>query len=73
MVDDNNEEVEEEHAVKVYNKDVLKKKIFNYHDEQGLVRMKRQLDQVYHEIDIWEKLQHKNVVMIFQLIDEADS
>ena len=35
--------------------------------------MKRQLDQVYSEISVWEKLAHRNVVMIFQLLDAEDA
>lgn len=34
--------------------------------------MKRQLDQVYNEIKIWERMDHKNIVKIFELLDDRD-
>lgn len=34
--------------------------------------MKTSLDQVYNEIRLWEKLDHKNIVKIFELFDDND-
>lgn len=65
LEDDEGNPIEEEYAVKIYNKEVLRKKIFTVHDKEGLLKMKRQLDLVYKEIEMWERLEHKNVCMVF--------
>jgi serine/threonine protein kinase len=59
-------------AMKIYNKVVLKKQPVSFYDEQGLIQMKTSLDQVYNEIRLWEKLDHKNIVKIFELFDDHE-
>lgn len=71
MEDEDGNFRDEEYAIKIYNKAILKKKIF-YAGEDGL-QLQKQLDLVHHEICVWEKLAHRNIAMIFSLLDADNS
>lgn len=52
--DDDDQEVEEVYAVKVYNKTDLSRKKTHFYNRDGVLQLKSQLDQVFNEIRIWE-------------------
>jgi len=58
-------------AVKVFNKKKLKNQKTNDYDAKtGLLKMSDQLQTIYQEIDVWQRVAHKNVVKIFELFDD---
>ena len=70
--EDDGTSVEEPFAIKIYNKQNLRSHVSAFHGAEGLLQMKTMLDQVYNEVRIWEKLDDKNVVKIFELFDDVD-
>lgn len=71
---DFNEETGEEEidyfAMKALDKELLRKQHNYVTDEEGNLKPVSSLDQVYHEIDVWKKVDHPYIIKIFELIDD---
>jgi len=42
------------------------------YDEHGQMEMINNLDKVYNEIEVWAKINHENVIKIYELIDSDE-
>lgn len=66
-------EKEDKCAVKVIKKDMLKRRREMIRDEKGRIKYKDALENVMREIAIMKKLNHPNLVKLYEVIDNADS
>jgi len=42
------------------------------YDTNGQMEMINNLDKVYNEVEVWAKINHENVIKIYELIDSDD-
>jgi len=54
------------------NKSVLRSQFITKFDENGLPMQLNSLEQVYNEVKVWGKVDHPNIIKIFELIDSPD-
>eukprot|EP00347_Sterkiella_histriomuscorum_P000832 403374345 len=60
-------------AIKEFNKKMLGSRSCTMRDKDGNLMLGKQLDVIYNEIEVQEKLDHWSVCKIFQLFDTEDS
>ena len=53
-------------------KPTLKRERALRYDEEGKMMMINNLDKVYNEVEVWSKLNHENIIKLFELIDAED-
>ena len=63
----------EEYALKIYDKNKLKNQYRYAMNELGAIERTDFLKLVENEVNIWQNVEHYNVVMIFDYIDDEDS
>ncbi|CDW78665.1 protein kinase domain containing protein [Stylonychia lemnae] len=69
--EDDGEIVNKEMAVKNFNKHTLHKTYTRF-DKNGQIENASQLDKIYEEIDVWERLEHEKLCRIFCLYEDDD-
>ncbi|EGR31463.1 hypothetical protein IMG5_109220 [Ichthyophthirius multifiliis] len=57
------------YAIKILKKSILQKRRNYYEDQDGLIKSKDQLELVKREIAIMKKLQHPNVIKLYEVIE----
>lgn len=63
----------EKYAVKIIRKDVLKRRREMVRDEKGRVKYKDAFENVLREIAVMKKLFNKNLIRLYEVIDNAES
>lgn len=58
--------------MKMMHKPTLRKERAIRYDEQGQMEMINNLDKVYNEVEVWTKINHENVIKIYELIDSDE-
>ena len=53
-------------------KPTLKRERAVRYNKEGQMEMINNLDKVYNEIEVWNKVNHDNFIKIFELIDSED-
>ena len=60
------------YAVKVINKELLRKKREIHRNSEGKIVVKNALDDIAHEVAIMKKLKHQNIVKLHEVIDDEE-
>ncbi len=53
-------------------KPTLKRERAVRYNKEGMMEMINNLDKVYNEIEVWNKINHDNFIKIFELIDSDE-
>jgi len=58
--------------MKMMHKPTLRRERAIRYDTNGQMEMINNLDKVYNEVEVWAKINHENVIKIYELIDSDD-
>lgn len=53
-------------------KPTLKRERAIRYDEKGVMEMINNLDKVYNEVENWAKLNHENIIKLYEIIDSEE-